>query len=79
LREKCGKAAWETSTEGHRKEGRLERELVDRADILAHVVDAIAGADGGGVMTKEIVSEADTRSDGGRVVVVVGGAVRGAR
>ena len=65
------------AAESDRKEWRLERELVGGADVFADVVDAVAGANRGGVMTEEIVGQADARTKAGGVVVVVRGIAAG--
>jgi hypothetical protein len=50
LREEATQAARSASAESYWQKRRLEGKLVDRAEILAHVVDAIACPDGGGVL-----------------------------
>ena len=45
------------------KKRRLERQLVRGADVFAHIVDAVAGANRRGVMAEEIVGQADARAE----------------
>src|ERR1700741_4377941 len=62
-REESTKAPGSSGAEGHRKERCLERELIRGADVFTHVVDAVAGANGRGVMAKEVVRHSDARAD----------------
>src|SRR5216683_7584003 len=46
-------------------EGRLEAQLIDRAHILAHVVDAVATAQSRSVVAEDIPGKAHTRAPSG--------------
>src|SRR5258708_20995062 len=62
-------------TEEHNgDEWRLEAQLVDRADILADVVDAVTAAQCGGVVAEDIPGKPHARSPSGGDAVAEGGA-----
>src|SRR4029077_802818 len=56
-------------TDEKRKSGRRDGEVVSRSQILAHTVDAVAAADGRGVMPAEVISEPYARLPYGCVFV----------
>ncbi len=45
------------------EERRLEGKLVGGAHVFTHVIDSVAGAHGCGVMTKNVVGQADARTN----------------
>src|ERR1700730_5979508 len=61
-----------------REERRRKRQVIYRAQILAHAIDAVAATDGSGVATTHIVSETNTRLKNRSVVIVEGAALQGA-
>src|ERR1700676_5218594 len=60
--EEVGQAAC-SRQEVHRdgKEWGRKGQIIDRAQVLAHAIDAVAAADGSGVAAKQVVGEADAR------------------
>src|SRR6476646_7270834 len=80
---RCGEirsqAARCSSTECHWEKWRLKRQLVRSANVLANVIDAVPGANCRVVVSEEIVSKPDARSNIRRVVVVECRSIRAAR
>src|SRR5262249_62374178 len=75
--EKVREAAGGSSRECDGEEGRLKAELVHGAHVFASEVNAVAGTDGGGLVTTDIVGKTDAGSQAGRVIVFVGGVAAG--
>jgi hypothetical protein len=49
--------------------------LVDRADIFADKVDAVAGANGCAVVAEDVVRKTDARAEACGIAIVEGGVV----
>src|SRR5260370_24417352 len=63
------------ATKRQRKKRRLERKLVHGAHVFAHIVDPEARTNRCCMVTEKVISQANTRSISGRIIVVIGCAV----
>jgi hypothetical protein len=76
--EKIRQAAWQAWCSGDRNKGRLKAELIDCADVFAYIVNAIAGANRGGVFSEDVVRQADARAKALGVLIMEGASITGA-
>src|SRR5713226_3419131 len=70
--EKVAQAACRPASKRDGKKWGLEAELVHSADVFASEVNAEASANGGGLVSAEVVSETNARSETSRVIVLIG-------
>src|SRR5713226_2613229 len=70
--EKVAQAACRPASKRDGKKWGLEAELVHSADVFASEVNAEASANGGGLVSAEVVSETNARSETRRVIVLIG-------
>jgi hypothetical protein len=75
--EEVAEAARAATAEGDRKKRRLETHLVHGADIFSNEIDAVTGADGGGVMAEQVIGQADARTEACRIAIGKSGIVGG--
>src|SRR5712692_10733431 len=70
-REESAQATRSTTAERDRQEWRLEAELVHGTDVFANVVDAVAAAECGRVVTEDVPRETEARPIARAVIVLV--------
>src|ERR1700675_4105259 len=76
-RKERGQTSWRPASKRYRQKRRLERKLVRRADIFAYVINAVAAANGGGVMTEQVIRQTNAGPNTSRIIVRVSGIISG--